>query len=449
MHWLRIDRYYRGRRRTTRRIPFPARAVHALRKRPCEYVCPVEATVHSAEGLNDMVYNRCVGTRFCSNNCPYKVRRFNFLAYADFKTPSRRLQYNPEVTVRSRGVMEKCTYCVQRIRHAEIDAETEERPLADGEVADRLPGRLPVQAIVFGDMNDPQSKVKQCEGLAAALRAAGRPEHESADDLPGGIAESQPGTRGVASMATRARRRPADEPQADARRRRPAELRARPATTSRSVTEKISDLVLTRPTGLGLAGLLRLQPRRWCSCSSVAVAYLLVDGRRHLGHPDPDRLGLRHHRLRVVDRHRPRRHADLGLPAADAPEMADLDQPHRRGHDHLRRDVRGHVSRCCTWAGRGSSTGCCPTPTRWTLWPQFRSALVWDVFAVSTYFTVSLVVLVHGHDSRPGHAARPRHEPPGRRSSTACWPWAGATRPGTGTASRWPTCCWAGWPPRW
>jgi len=161
MHWLRIDRYAEGAAENPDGFHFqPVPCMHC-ENAPCEYVCPVEATVHSAEGLNDMVYNRCVGTRFCSNNCPYKVRRFNFLAYSDFNTPSRRLQYNPEVTVRSRGVMEKCTYCVQRIRRAEIDAETEQRSLKDGEVVTACQAACPTRAIVFGDMNDAQSEVKQ------------------------------------------------------------------------------------------------------------------------------------------------------------------------------------------------------------------------------------------------------------------------------------------------
>ncbi len=161
MHWIRVDRYVGGSAEEPTSFHFQPLPCMHCENAPCEYVCPVGATVHSAEGLNEMIYNRCVGTRFCSNNCPYKVRRFNFLAFADFKSDALRMQYNPDVTVRSRGVMEKCTYCVQRIRQAEIGEQTADRPLADGDVLTACQAACPTGAIVFGDMNDERSKVKR------------------------------------------------------------------------------------------------------------------------------------------------------------------------------------------------------------------------------------------------------------------------------------------------
>jgi len=178
MHWIRIDRYYKAKTATddpstysesldnpeTFFQPVPCQQCENA---PCEQVCPVGATAHSAEGLNEMVYNRCIGTRYCSNNCPYKVRRFNFLRFQDWETPSFKLMRNPEVTVRSRGVMEKCTYCIQRINTGRIEAEKQNRPIGDGEIVTACEAACPAEAIVFGNANDPNSRVSK---LKAQLR---------------------------------------------------------------------------------------------------------------------------------------------------------------------------------------------------------------------------------------------------------------------------------------
>ena len=162
MHWIRVDSYYEGAAENPHTYSQPVPCMmceHA----PCEVVCPVDATLHDSEGLNVQVYNRCVGTRFCSNNCPYKVRRFNFLQYVDENTETLKAQRNPEVTVRRRGVMEKCTYCVQRIQSAHIEADKANRSIRDGEVVTACQAVCPTQAIHFGNLADPHSEIARAK----------------------------------------------------------------------------------------------------------------------------------------------------------------------------------------------------------------------------------------------------------------------------------------------
>ena len=456
MHWIRIDRYYSGTADNPEVAHQPMMCQHC-EQAPCETVCPVLATTHSEEGLNEQVYNRCVGTRYCANNCPYKVRRFNWFDYPH-EDRLQNLVFNPNVTVRSRGVMEKCTFCVQRIEETKIEARRLGQPLADGAIKTACEQVCPAQAIVFGDLNDPKSRVAALADSRRAYRVLEelntkpavrylklvRRSRQTCKELPQTRTRSRPCRAFVAFVIPCATIR--STRWISSRRQRHVPLIAGRKSAA-DVTRDVCGALDAKPSGLWWIGLALSSSALLLGV--VAVSYQIATGIGTWGLNTT--VGWAFDITNFV--------FWIGIGHAGTLISAILFLLRQRWRTSVNRAAEAMTLFAVMCAGLFPLIHMgrpwlvfwvFPYPnTRGPLWINFRSPLVWDFFAISTYFTISAIFWYIG--LLPDLATirdRDRDTTVGRLAGLArrifelVEPRLERRRTRPGTATRSSICCW-------